>query len=193
MSHKRKIKTRRLTAGLVFAWLVFAQNIASGITASDPQVKAVFLYNFALFTKWPASAFNHGTDAFRICVAGDHDVESTLRIVTENESVSGHPIVVSRLGESLSAIRICHILFIGSIDEEMTSLIIHKARSTTVLTIIDSDQNEATGGAVTLTKKNRRIHPVINLEVARESGLDFSAKLLNLATLVNTPPPENPK
>lgn len=184
---------RRFTVGLVSVWLVLAQAMTYGITASDPQIKAVFLYNFALFTKWPASAFNHGTEPFRICVAGDPDVEGTLRIVTENESVSGHPIVVSRLGESLSAIRVCHILFVGGVDEEITSLIIRNTRSTAVLTVIDSDQNEATGSVVILTKKNRRIHPVINLEVARESGLVFSAKLLGLATLVDTAPPENPR
>src|SRR3569833_2436855 len=38
--------------------------------ATEYEVKAAFIYNFARFAEWPASAFKHPDDPFQLCIWG---------------------------------------------------------------------------------------------------------------------------
>jgi predicted DNA binding CopG/RHH family protein len=53
-----------------------------------------------------------------------------------------------------------------------------------VLTVSDLESFETRGGMIALVRKDRRIHPRINIDTVEKSKLKISAKLLNLATVI---------
>ena len=55
-----------LTAGLM---QVHAQ---TPLAIDEYQVKAVFLFNFAKFVEWPATAFKSANEPIRICLLGQN-------------------------------------------------------------------------------------------------------------------------
>ena len=60
--------------------------------ASEYQVKAVFLFNFAQFVDWPASAFPDATAPLVIGVLGDDPFGPYLDETVRGETVRGRPL-----------------------------------------------------------------------------------------------------
>src|ERR1700712_1267339 len=58
------------------------------------QLKAVFLYNFAQFTDWPADAFAGDKSPIVIGVLGGDPFGPALDDTVRGETVRGHPLLV---------------------------------------------------------------------------------------------------
>ncbi len=73
MLRSRKI----LDVGLIA--LVFCSAVAAQAqTATEYQVKAAFLFNFAKFVEWPADAFRSDDAPLQICVLGQDPFDPDL-------------------------------------------------------------------------------------------------------------------
>lgn len=150
----------------------------------ENEVKAVFLYNFASFVNWPQDARQDPAKPFRYCVLDD-EIALVLQKVLKGETMAGRPLNVQ--GEVTSAsLAECHILYMGknSLRGSEGWGLVREALAAHVLTVSDLESFETRGGMIALVRKDRRIHPRINIDTVEKSKLKISAKLLNLATVI---------
>ncbi len=155
--------------------------------AYEYQVKAVFLYNFANFIRWPSSAFANRYTQFRICIIGDDPFREELDIAVENEKIGKHSVKVKRLN-SMIKINTCQILFISQSKQAYVTRILNyiKRYSYPILTVSDIDDFAIQGGMIQFYKRGKRIRFYINPDSLKKVGLRANANLLRLARIVHT-------
>jgi hypothetical protein len=188
MFFKDKISTKLLILQLVAIILVFFANQRSYATpqvAYEYQVKAVFLYNFANFIRWPSSAFANRYAPFRICIIGDDPFREELDITVENEKIGRHSVEVKRLNTMIK-IHTCQILFVSQSKQAYVSNILTYIQQYPILTVSDIDDFAIKGGMIQFYKHGKRIRFYINPDSLKKVGLHASANLLRLARLVRT-------
>ena len=169
-----------------FALLVIAAGLGGAAApVSEYQLKAVFLFHFAQFVEWPATAFSKPNAPFVIGVLGKDPFGADLDDVVRGETIDGHPLIVERYHD-VRQIRDCQILFIPAtelvdLDEILTAL---KGRST--LTVTDANDKQPRGVMIGLITQDSRIRLRIDVEAAKASNLTISSKLLRPAEIVGT-------
>jgi hypothetical protein len=154
-------------------------------SAPDPeyQLKAVFLFNFAQFVEWPASAFPGPETPLVIGVLGQDPFGPYLDETVRGEKVNDRPLVVRRY-RSVEEITTCHILFISRREEGRLKGILDSLRGRSVLTVSDADRFASRGGMIRFVTDRHRIRFRINLEAAKAASLTLSSKLLRPAQIV---------
>lgn len=166
---------RVLAAALLVGTLLPALATAQQIPEYD--LKAAYLYNFALFVEWPPE------DAPRaeisICVIG-HDPFGTALDALEGKPAHQRRIAVRRV-TSLRAARECHVLYVGAPEESRAAQIHAAVRGLPVLTVGEAESGAESAAIVTLTRRNARIGFAINVGAAHQSRLRISSRLLRLA------------
>ncbi|HYT71643.1 MAG TPA: YfiR family protein [Gemmatimonadales bacterium] len=151
--------------------------------ASEYQVKAVFLFNFAQFVDWPAEAFPGSDTPVVIGVLGDDPFGGVLDQTVRDERLRGRPFQVRRY-QSVDEIKICHILFIGRSDADRPAGILAGLKHRPILTVSDADGFAERGGTIRFVTDRSRIRLQINLEAAEAAHLTISSKLLRLAEVI---------
>ncbi|WP_456406912.1 YfiR family protein [Thiolapillus sp.] len=166
--------------------------IGISITVSQPaqadppsmvEVRALYLYNFAIFVRWPDNAFKASDSPLRYCILGNRKLRRTLARVLKGEAVKGHPLELQAT-DALADWTQCHLLYLDASLAERIQGILTTLGSQPVLTVSNSRDFPANGGMIGLVRKGRRIHPVINTGVTTNVGIRISSKLLRLSTVI---------
>jgi hypothetical protein len=183
-----RLKNKRLrpvAALLGLAVLLLALNSGFGgeIPATEYQVKAVFLFNFAKYVDWPAAAFTNTSAPITIGVLGEDRFDDSLRRTVAGKTVNGRPFVIRHIAVNESPDG-CHLLFISDSEKKRLGEILGKIKARPVLTVGESGQFLEAGGVINFVIKEGRIRLEINLDAARQAGLQISSKLLNVADTV---------
>ena len=153
-------------------------------TFSDHEVKAVFLYNFPNFVRWPESAFQNDEQSFVYCGINDSDpVTMTLKALIEGEKVQSRTVRFQRL-QRIENMTQCQVLFLSKDRSALADRLIEAAEDTNVLLVSDLQQFAVRGGLIELTEVDGRIRPTINIEQLEKTQLKVSSKLLRLAKRV---------
>jgi YfiR/HmsC-like len=184
---------RRLRIGKVLGLaLVFAAWIAAnGVTsvfpqteqASEYQIKAAFLYNFAKFVEWPPAVSPGANDPMEICVVGEDPFGNTLNQSIEGKTVSGHKLMIRRL-KPAQDMKGCQVAFISSSEKSHLPSVLESLKGGGVLTVGETEGFAALGGVINFTMENDKVRFEINLDAAGRAGLKISSKLLLLARIV---------
>ena len=153
------------------------------VRASEYQVKAVFLFNFAQFVDWPAEAFADPAASLSICVLGPDPFGDFLDQTVRDERVGGRTLQVRRYA-SADEIRSCHILFISRSDRNLPEDILARLKHRPILTVSDIDEFAERGGMIAFVTDRHRIRLKINVEAAGTAHLTISSKLLRVAEVV---------
>lgn len=145
---------------------------------SEAALKAAFLYNFALYTEWPALGAS-----FDICVAGRDRLDDALDALSA-KAIAGRPIHVRRL-EGAVVPEDCNLLFVGASGTGQFAGLLAPLASRPLLTV--ADEGTETGGKpmLRLVLEQGRLSFDANHSAAQAAGLRFSAKLLRLARRVD--------
>jgi hypothetical protein len=147
--------------------------------------RALYLYNFAKFTKWPDSAFANERAPFIIGILGRDPFEKDIAIV-EGKPIKGRTVEVRRF-ESLERLGPCHILYISDSEKAHLSDVLQRVKGSPVLTVGEMDSFLASGGMVNLIPlENKTLTFDINLPVAEGAGLKLDTRFLRLAHQVKT-------
>lgn len=149
----------------------------------ESLVKVAFLYNFARFTDWPATAFQAPVTPIRFCVLGDDPFGAPLDAIAAKR-IRGRSIAVRRLASTRDAAR-CHVLFVSRSEIPRLAEILASLRGLPILTVADVADFARSGGIINLKTVNGKIRFEVNLDAARLAGLRFSSRFLNLATIVS--------
>jgi hypothetical protein len=148
----------------------------------EAKVKAAYIYNFTLFTDWSTEGNETLTDPINICVFGTDTIGGLLEELSDR-MVKGRPLKVLYLKE-ISKSRKCHIFFISRSEEQQLPLILQKLHGANILTVSDIPRFSQKGGVIGFMIESERVKIEINLRAAKRAGLKFSAKLMEIARIV---------
>jgi hypothetical protein len=137
----------------------------------EAELKAAFIYNFAMFTEWPAEAFD-GDGLFHICVAPDSPLRAALKKLS-GQALHGRSVQVQDAPPPVWAQAGCQIAVLdgGEPPDGRPG----------VLTVGDGAPQ---GAIIGLLLQNQHLRFDIDASAARRAGLEPSSKLLRLARVV---------
>ena len=139
-------------------------------------MKAAFLYNFAKFVEWPPGTFANPTDPIGICIAGANPFGSTLDAMVQGKRIGERVFAVRRIPDTQQA-KGCQILFISSTEWKRVRPLLDALQGAAILTVGETDDFTAAGGAVAFQIAGPRVRLQIDLETAERSRLKISSKL----------------
>ena len=172
---------RVLALGL-FLWAMTTPTIAAEVRRPE-EVKAAFLFNFAQFVEWPSNAFASAQSPFVIGIVGEDPFGQVLESIVTGETVRGRPLQIRRFRRPRDIIG-CHILYLSPSEDRRTAELLAAVRARPILTVGEGDDFIAAGGIMQFVTE-RSIRLRINLDRAREAGLNISSKLLRLCEIQN--------
>jgi hypothetical protein len=160
-----------------------AQPLSSAQAASEYQVKAAYVYNFAKFVEWPARDFPSPTAPIALCVLDDPSFASELNRIVKGKAVANHPVSVVPV-QTPEQSRNCHVLFINSSHDGQSRHIIEVLRDTNVLTVGETKGFVENGGIINFVLQDDHVQFQVNHKAANDAGLSISSRLLALARVV---------
>lgn len=144
-------------------------------------LKAIYLYQFANFIKWPKSSFETKYSPIRFCLVDDGPLMTILPKVLTGQSINNRPLVYEKLNIRHTRVEQCHLLFIHNVYN--FHYMFKNIRNLPILTVADNDFFLKEGGIIALTEKNNRIKPMINIQRMEQQKLKASSKLLRLSII----------
>jgi hypothetical protein len=160
--------------GIVFIAPAHAQ------TRDEYQVKAAFLYNFALFVQWPAEAFNSPMDPIVTCVLGKDPFGHWLKEAINGRSIDGRALTLRHIAGAAEAAS-CQILFVGASEPKRVWASLAGIRK--VLTVGECGDASEGGAIVNFVIEDGRVRFEINTDAADLGKVRISSRLLSLARL----------
>jgi hypothetical protein len=154
--------------------------------ATEYQVKAAFLYNFAKFVDWPPSAFSDAKQPLDICVYGRDPFGTALEDALMGKTIGERRVGLGRATQFQDLVG-CHVVFVSASAHETAAELANRLKGRAVLLVGESDGFAASGGTIQFTIEDNRVHFVINPDAADRAGLKISSKLLALAKIVRDP------
>jgi hypothetical protein len=147
-------------------------------TLTEYRLKAAFLYNFALFTDWPA---NTGS-SLNLCVYGTDPFGEALDAL-QDKPVGERSLAIrrTRAGAPLAG---CQIVFIAPSAIAALPHVLGELQGQAALVVADSPDAARHGAALNMSVAQSKVSFEANLSAARGAGLNLSSKLLRLATQV---------
>jgi hypothetical protein len=170
---------RCIAAASLLVPLVPCAEAAAAVPEND--LKAAFVYNFALFAEWPADTLFEG-GIMNICIHPSSVMRTPL-LALHDRMVRGKKIVV-RQSESMDNLHSCHVLFIDSSDRERWAQIRKKLGYAPVLTVSDDEEIGHDGSMIAIAMAGNRVVFDIDTRAARNAKITLSSKLLRLARSV---------
>jgi len=171
-----------MTILLLASWQARAQ-LPPG--AGEAELKAAILFNFAMFTEWPADSLPPSAP-LRVCVFQGNALLTALNGLQEKQ-VNGHHVAVRALPAQPGAAQLasCHLLVLDARDRDRWALLKHDLATSSVLTIADDRIIGANGAMISFGIDNRRVGFDVDLVPVRLARLTLSSKLLRLARSVH--------
>ena len=165
------------------AWCLGLALIAFAPAALDDdlpeyRLKAAFLYNFALFTEWPAGI----GPTLNLCVYGRDPFGEEINAL-QGKPVGNRHMAVHRVTR-VEELAVCQVVFIADASGDVISRVLSTLHGATVLTVADAPGAAKQGVALNMNVVEDKITFEANLTAARAANVKLSSKLLRLATEV---------
>ena len=177
----------RLLSSLCFCLGVWTAFGAEAPISREYQIKAAFLYNFTKFVEWPPQRFDPDDRPIVIGVLGGNPFGNELVNTLRDRKVNGRAFVIKAIGIASEATAV-DLLFVPTGEEPRLAGALAAINGAGVLTVGESEQFAALGGAITFTVNADKIRFEINRGASQQAGLKISAQLLKLASAVRTEP-----
>lgn len=151
---------------------------AEAIVANEHELHAAFLYNFALYTEWPALPANE----FSICVLGNDAVFAALAAV-KTKRIKERAVSVINIA-AIDKATSCQILYISKSLHTNIDELIRAIGNAPILLVAEEPDYNFKKVDIALATKQDRVTFKINRSYATRKSILFSSKLLKLATEV---------
>ncbi len=178
----RAISALSLVAALVAP---MPTSCAQQTTVSEYREKANFLAVFPKFVEWPAGAFPSAEAPLLICIFGNFSFGTSLAEQTRGAFVRGRQVEI-RWVRNEQALRSCHILFVSRSEGKRYTRIFKAIRGASVLTVGETPDFMASGGAIDFLIEEDRLQFAVNIGAANNAHLRISSNMLALAHHVVT-------
>jgi YfiR/HmsC-like len=144
------------------------------------RLKAAFLYNFALFTEWPAEVGK----TINLCVVGRDPFGKELDEL-QGKALGERSIAVLRKSVN-EPLRGCQVLFVPESSIAGLPRMLEELRDRPVLTVADCPSSAGQTVALNMSVVQNKVTFEANVAAARTQRLTLSSKLLRLATKVRS-------
>ena len=163
---------------LLGALALLSAPLARSEELPEYRLKAAFLYNFVVFTEWPADVGS----TLNLCLYGSDPFGAEIDPLN-GKTVGARSVAVQRkaTGESLKS---CQIVFVPAAAIGQLPRVLDSLRGLPVLTVADSPGAARQGAALNMGVVQSKVSFEANLDAARAARLNLSSKLLRLATEV---------
>ncbi len=161
----------------------FALAQDAGIVASEPSIKAAYLFKLPAYVDWPAGRFKEPDSAFTIGVLGADDVATELASLTAGRTVNGRPLAIRRLAQD-DLLEGVHVLFFSGAARNRSERIATDAAAHAILTVTDS-LGGSQDSVVSFVNINGRLRFEVRLGAAQRNGLRLHSGLLGVAARVH--------
>ena len=159
--------------------LLLCASAAWGEDLPEYRLKAAFLYNFAMFTEWPAEVGNK----LNLCVLGQDPFGVELDALNDTP-IGARNIVVQRVTER-QPLNGCQLLFIAAPAIGALPRVLEAVKGSPVLTVADSPNAAREGVAINMALRDSKVLFEVNLRAVHGARLNLSSKLLRLAREVH--------
>jgi hypothetical protein len=149
---------------------------------SENQVKAAYLYNFAKFVEWPASAFAGAGSPLVIGFIGKGLYGEAHEALT-GKIAKGRKVQIRQLTK-VEEVSGCQILFIAASEKPRLKEILRALPDSGVLTVSDIKHFCSVGGMIGLVVRGEKVQFEVNVGKAERAGLKLSSQMLKLAVTV---------
>jgi len=166
---------RRIAVGIVMLLLGYTPVHAE---ATEYQVKAAMLANFALFVDWPPTAFSTADSPFVACILGSDPFGSWLKHEL-GARVGSHPVEIRYLERAEPAPE-CHMIFISRSEQLRLKQVLTSLRNKTALIVSDARNISdfcRNGGMIGFVMEGRKVRFDLNANAAAKAGLKIDSKL----------------
>jgi len=144
-------------------------------SASEYQIKAAYLYNFAKATEWPAETLPRPDSTLIIGVfGGDDDFVRLLRSTLGSKMINGHPVEVKHLRPPVE-LRFCHMAFFRASEPTTGAALSSLSGSASVLLVGEDANFLAQGGMINLILRSGRVTFEVNPDALERSGVRYGA------------------
>jgi hypothetical protein len=156
---------------------------AQAQSATEYQVKAAFLFNFAKFVEWPSEAFPGADAPLQICLLGQDPFGHEFEEVIADKTINGHRMEVIH-PSGVPQAKSCHIIFVASSEKQFLREILRGLRGASVLTVGETAGFAGMGGIINFILDDGRVRFEVNVKAAERAHLKVSARLLTVAKII---------
>lgn len=151
---------------LLFPALISAQ------TATEYEIKAAYLYNFAKATEWPAEVLPRPDSALVIGVfGGNEDFVRVLRGALSGKSINGHPVKV-KYTSTPADLKSCQVVFFRAFEPKNGEAV-GEVMNSNVLLVGEDPNFLAQGGMINLVLRDGRVTFEINPSALEHSEIHY--------------------
>lgn len=166
------MRMQRLPCWFAAIVVLVAHNAAAYAQVDADTLKAAFIFNFAVYTTWPAPLRDATTLA--ACVDRTSTLVPALRAL-EGKNVQARSFAVREVGTDARADG-CDILIVAPRVPDAVPT------APGLLVVCDcNDERDASGATISLVREGDRLRFDVNRAEAAAAGLSLSSKLLRLA------------
>lgn len=152
--------------------------------AGEYEVKAAYLYNFAIHVEWPEESFSGKDSPVFLAILGDDPCGKVLEKALQDKTAQGRPLAVAR-GKTLENLGDCHILFLPDSEKQNLAKALEALKGKSVLIVAESPGLARQGAVFNFFLESRKVRVEVNLEAAARNRLKIGAKLLKIARNVS--------
>lgn len=147
-------------------------------------LKAVYLYRFATYIRWPKGAFASANSPFVIAVFGPDPVGDNLRKIAAAKKIDGRKILIRHFAKP-EDVRDCHILFMTRrVDGETQKAIIQQHSERGILFVGETKEFLQHGGVIDFMIRENQIRMFISQRAYKREKLKVSAQILRVMTVL---------
>lgn len=150
--------------------------------ASEYELKAAFLYNFATYVDWPEESFSSPDAAFVFGVVGSVELAANLELIAQGRDIRERRVEVRRLDHDADPHEL-QVLFVGAGQEGRARLLLEQALPQRVLTVTEARMPPA-DSIINFAIVDGKVRFDVRLPVAQRAGLSISSRLLGVARQV---------
>jgi len=178
----------RRVASVAFSILFCAcnGNASPSDSAIEFEVEATYLYKFAPFVEWPASAYASPSSPLNLCIVGSDPVASIVDQAAAGQSVGTHPVAVHHIPEAVPGAG-CQIMYIAGTEGQSVQQALAAMKGAPVLTVTDEASHPGDRGIISFVVSDNHVRFDIDDAAAAQAGVTISSKLLGLAHSVKLP------
>jgi hypothetical protein len=163
--------------------LLLVAPIGAQAQSKEYQIKAAFLYNFAQFVDWPATAFADSAAPFYIGILGDDPFGAALDETIQGEAINNHKIIVVR-SQNVADLKNCEMIFVSKSEKKHVTEILSDLDSKPILKVSEVDGFAQDGGSINFYLEGTKVRFEINPSATQSDGLKISSQLLSLGKIV---------
>lgn len=181
---KPQVPSNAWRLGVGLSILMFGV-LAGGQTpsASEYEVKAAYLYNFAKSAVWPEESLSASSPLTIGVAGGDDEFIDTLQKTIAGKTVASHSIAVRRT-LTVAEMDFCQMVFFrASLGHKRTQAAINALASANILLVGEDEDFLRRGGMINLSLKNGRVRFEVNQPSLAMTKIRISPELLALAAV----------